>query len=83
MANGYGKILEMVPLSDLRPGQSGEVVEIKAATSGRLLSLSSLGLAPGSLIRLQQRVPAFIVWVGETQLSLDREVAQDILLRRV
>ncbi len=68
-------------LTDLLPGQSAEVVEIASADAGRLLTLSALGIAPGSVIRLQQRSPACIVWVGETQLSLDAEVAREILLR--
>lgn len=71
----------IVSLAELRPGQSAEVVRIGSADNGRLLKLSSLGLAPGSHIRLQQRSPAYIVWVGETQLSLDGEVAREIFLR--
>lgn len=66
---------------DLRPGQSAEVVSIDSSDAGRLLRLSALGLTPGSVVRLQQRSPACIVWVGETQLSLDGEVAREIRLR--
>jgi DtxR family Mn-dependent transcriptional regulator len=69
------------PLSDLRPGQSAEVVKIDTEDSGRLLKLSSLGLIPGILVRLQQRSPAYVIWVGETQLSLDGEIARQILCR--
>jgi DtxR family Mn-dependent transcriptional regulator len=58
-----------------------EVTEIASEDSSRLLRLSALGLVPGSQIRLQQRSPAYIVWVGETQLSLDRDVAREIILR--
>ena len=47
------------------------------------MKLSALGLVPGNLIRLQQQIPVYVIWVGETQISLDREVAQDILLRTV
>ena len=70
-------------LCDLRPGAVAKVVQIRGADNGRLLKLLALGLAPGSLIRLQQRTPAHVIWVGETQLSLARDVAQDILLERV
>jgi DtxR family Mn-dependent transcriptional regulator len=70
----------VVSLCDLRPGAVAEVVQIRGVDNGRLLKLSALGLVPGSLIRLQQRMPAYVIWVGETQLSLDRDVAQDILL---
>jgi Fe2+ transport system protein FeoA len=70
----------MISLYDLQPGQSSEVLSIKSADSGRLMKLSALGLVPGSTIRLQQRYPAFIIWVDETQLSLDSSVAKEIMV---
>lgn len=73
----------VITLCDLQPGKMGRVVRINALDNGRLLKLSSLGLVPGSLIRLQQRTPAYVIWVGETQISLDQTVAQDILLQAV
>ncbi len=71
---------DLLSLCDLAPGQTAEVAQIRAQDDGRLLRLSSLGLAPGCRIRLQQRYPAYVIWVGETQLSLDQDVAQDIIL---
>ncbi len=65
-------------LADLAPGQWAEVVAIASRNAGRLHRLSALGMAPGSVIRLQQRAPVFVVWVGETQLSLERDVALEI-----
>jgi Fe2+ transport system protein FeoA len=70
----------MLTLAELQPGQSAQVAEITSDDSGRLMKLASLGVVPCSLIRLQQRRPVFIVWVGETMLSLERAVAQDIVL---
>lgn len=71
----------IVSLDQLHPGQSAEVVRILSGESGRLLKLSALGLAPGSRLCLQQCSPAYIVWVGETQVSLDGDVACEILVR--
>ena len=65
-------------LADLRPGQTAQVVEIASEESGRLLKLAALGLVPGCTIRVQQRRPAYVIWVGETLLSLAPEVATDI-----
>jgi len=50
------------------------------AQSARLERLSLLGLVPGSRIRLEQRWPAIIVRVGETELSLDEDVAHQIIV---
>ena len=81
MANTGGDKEVTISLDDLRPGQSAEVVRIASNDAGRLVRLSALGLTPGSVVRLQQRSPACIVWVGETQLSLDGDVAREIRLR--
>ena len=80
MARFTEKKERLISLKELQPGESAEVVTIESEDAGRLLKLSVLGLVPGSEIRLQQRSPAYVVWVGETQLSFDDEVAQDILL---
>lgn len=74
---------DITALPALRAGDMARVVKIRGADNGRLLKLSSLGLVPGSLICLQQRWPAYIIWVGETQLSLEEEVARDILLQKL
>lgn len=74
---------DKVALPALRAGDVARVVEIQAADHGRLLKLSSLGLVPGSLVRFQQRWPACVVWVGETQLSLDEDVAREIWLQKI
>lgn len=71
----------MITLCDLRPGQTAEVVAIETEDEGRLMKLSALGLAPGSFVRLQQRFPTYIVWVGETLLSMEQSVAKNIQLR--
>lgn len=70
----------MISLIDLQPGESGRVARVNGEDSGRLMKLASLGVVPGSLLRLQQRKPVYVVWVGETLLSLERTVAQDIML---
>jgi DtxR family Mn-dependent transcriptional regulator len=55
-------------------------MDIATADAGRLMKLGAYGLAPGSTIRLEQQSPVCIVWVGETQLSLDHQVAEEILV---
>lgn len=81
MAESAGRGTTLKSLAELLPGQSGEVVEIRTKQNERLLKLSALGVVPGTLVRLQQRSPAYIIWVGETQVSLDADVAREIRLR--
>ena len=72
---------EGLTLADLRPGQVAQVVEIDTNDSSRLLKLAALGLVPGCTVRLQQRRPAYVIWLGETLLSLSREVAGVVRVR--
>jgi Fe2+ transport system protein FeoA len=69
-------------LQDLRPGETATVDRLVSKDPQRLWKLSSYGLVPGSTIRLQQSSPAFVVWVGETLVSLDEDVAREIFLSR-
>ncbi|HLF28135.1 MAG TPA: FeoA family protein [Anaerolineae bacterium] len=67
-------------LSELRPGQSGTVVSIKTRNAARLNRLSLLGIAPGAQITLEQRQPAYVLRVGFTELSIERDVADEIIV---
>jgi Fe2+ transport system protein FeoA len=71
----------MTTLDALRPGQWATITTLRCAEAARLDRLGGYGLVPGSLIRLRQVHPAFILEIGETVLSLDREVARDIAVQ--
>jgi len=71
------------PLEHLAVGQSARVVYIVPKDPARLVRLSSLGLAPGATIRLQQKRPATVIAFGETTLALDREIAAEIYVKRL
>ena len=73
--------LMKISLDTLKPGDVAQVTAIDTQNPARLDKLAALGLVPGSLIRLQQRRPAFVVRVGETQLSLDDAVAREIIVQ--
>lgn len=57
------------------------MIDIVTTRGSRLTQLSAFGVVPGSLIRLQQRRPAFIVLAGETEVTLDAEIAREIMVR--
>jgi Fe2+ transport system protein FeoA len=65
-------------LSDLRPGQSATVESIEECSPSRMEKLSVFGVAPGCQVTLVQRHPAFVVRVGFTELSFEREIAEQI-----
>jgi DtxR family Mn-dependent transcriptional regulator len=61
-------------LDQLRPGESGRILYIETTNLARLDSLTTFGMLPGSVVKVYQRQPSFVVIIGETQLALDREI---------
>ena len=70
-------------LRRLDPGDAGRITYIASITDAVLDRLGSLGVVPGSAIRLRQRHPSFVVEVGETLIALDGEIADGIYVRRL
>jgi DtxR family Mn-dependent transcriptional regulator len=71
------------PLADLKPGEEGRVVFIAPKSRSRLERLSALGLIPGSVVKLAQKHPSFVLEIGETTLALDEEIVREIYVKRV
>lgn len=72
----------ILPLNELSPGEEGKVAYMTTKFHHRLDRLSSLGLLPGTSIRVHQKQPTLVVFIGETQLALDEDTARDIYVRR-
>ncbi|MBI4331326.1 MAG: metal-dependent transcriptional regulator [Chloroflexi bacterium] len=72
----------VIPASELRPGETATVAYIGGRSKERIDRISSLGITPGIAVRLLQRHPSFVLRLGETQLALDKEIMQDIYVRR-
>ncbi|MEJ2719646.1 MAG: metal-dependent transcriptional regulator [bacterium] len=69
------------PLSALRPGEEGTVAYISSRFHVRLTRLASLGLMPGQVVVVKQVRPSFVVAYGETELAIEKDVADEIYLR--
>ncbi len=65
-------------LDQLRSGESGRILYVETTDHARLDRLTTFGMLPGTVVRVHQRQPSFVVILGETQLALDREIAQHI-----
>ena len=68
-------------LAELPPGSSG-VVERLEGDPELLARLTAQGVAPGVSLLLLQRLPTFVIEVGETTIGLERDVAAAIVLRQ-
>jgi DtxR family Mn-dependent transcriptional regulator len=65
-------------LDQLRSGESGRILYVETTDHARLDKLTAFGMLPGTIVRVHQRQPSFVVIMGETQLALDREIARNI-----
>lgn len=69
------------PLADLAVGQQGTITFITPRYRSRLHQLSSLGVIPGTSVRLRQRHPTYVIQVGESTIALDGNLARNIFVR--
>jgi len=73
----------VVPLTELSVGAEGRVSFIVPKTSKRLEKLGSMGLVPGSVVRLNQKKPAFVIQLGQTTLALEADIVEDIFVKKI
>lgn len=73
-------LLPVRPLSTLQPGQSGRVVSINSDNHTRVERLHVLGVVANALVTLEQKRPTFVLRVDFTELSIEREIADTILV---
>lgn len=69
-------------LSDAGLGDLLRIVFITPKSKRRLEKLSSLGIVPGSRIRLLQRTPSYVLQIGETTVAVDRDITDEIYVKR-
>jgi len=73
----------VIPLEEMGLGEEGRIVFIAPKSHQRLDRLSTLGIVPGSIIRMHQKNPSYVLQIGETSLALDRDIVKDIYVKKV
>jgi DtxR family Mn-dependent transcriptional regulator len=73
----------VISLEELGLGEEGRIVFIAPKSHQRLDRLSTLGIVPGSILRMHQKNPSYVVQMGETTLALDRDIVRNIYVKRV
>jgi len=73
----------VIPLEELGLGEEGRIVFIAPKSHQRLDRLSSLGIVPGSIVRMHQKNPSHVLQIGETTLAVDRDIVKDIYVKKV
>ena len=72
----------VIPLEELGLGEEGRIVFIAPKSHQRLDRLSTLGIVPGSVLRMHQKNPSYVLQTGETTLALDRDIVRNIYVKR-
>jgi len=72
----------VVPLTKFKPGETGRIVYVLTREHPQLHKLMSLGVVPGVLIQVHQIFPSFVIQVAETQLALEKDIANEIYVKR-
>jgi len=70
-------------LADFEVGSKGRIVFIIPSEAARLGRLSSIGIAPGSTIRLLQKMPSCVIQIDETTVAVDPDIAKEILVKKI
>lgn len=73
----------VAPLADLMPGDKGKIVFITPGSHSRLDRLSAMGVVPGSIVKLHQKRPSYVIQLGETMVAVDKEITKEIFVKKV
>ncbi len=71
----------VMQLKEFEVGAVGRIVFIKPSDSSRLERLASMGVVPGSTIKLKQKRPSFVLEIDETALAVDSLIAEEIYVK--
>ncbi len=83
-AKGSSKIKKtIVSIAACEPGESLKIAYVKSKSHSRLQQLSSFGIVPGLQVHLLQKSPAYCLKYENTEIAIDREIAEDIFVWRV
>lgn len=72
----------VMSLRDLEIGKPARIVFMAQEFHKRVDRLGSYGVVPGSVVRLRQKRPSYVLDVDGTSLALDPDVAREIYVRR-
>ncbi len=74
--------LGVVPLTECKSGQEGEIAYIQTDDSKKMQKLMAMGVLPGNRIRLVQAFPSYIFRVGFSEFAIDTALAREIFVRK-
>ena len=68
----------VVPLVELKVGQSARVAYINCKSDQQLHKIDSLCIRPGTIVTLHQRYPSYVVECEASNIAMDEQIASNI-----
>jgi DtxR family Mn-dependent transcriptional regulator len=72
----------VVALTELKPGEPGEIAYLAASDVRKMQKLMSMGVLPGTSVQLLRSFPSYIFKVGQSEFAVDEELAGEIFVRK-
>lgn len=73
----------VMQLKELEVGTCGRIVFIVPTENSRLDRLASMGIVPGSIVKLKQKRPSIVLEIDETTLAVDTLIAEEIYVKQL
>ncbi|MBW1768240.1 MAG: FeoA domain-containing protein [Deltaproteobacteria bacterium] len=68
----------VISLTELEKGQSGRVAYVNYKNDQRFHKMDSLQIRPGTVIKLQQKYPSYVIECENAHIAMDKEMASNI-----
>ena len=72
----------VVAMTELKAGESGEIAYLATEDEKKMQKLMSMGVLPGSDLRVTRTFPSYIFKVGHSEFAVDTEMAREIFIRK-
>lgn len=78
-----GKVLKSLVFSarDADKGARGKIAYLETKNNKVLQKLMAMGMLPGVPVEVMQTFPAYVLTVGNTQVAVDKEMAECVFIR--
>lgn len=73
----------VIRLKELEVGATCRIVFIVPSENSRIERLASMGIVPGSILKLKKKRPSFVLEIDETMLALDTSIVEEIYVKQI
>lgn len=73
----------VMQLKELEVGALGKIVFIVPSDNSRIDRLVSMGVVPGSVLKLKKKRPSYVLEIDETTLAVDSSIVEEIYVKQV